>query len=198
MRRVSNPLIPIMLKIQGIKFGKECKFYGMPVIVKTTDSSIKIGSHLTLASDFLSNLVGLYQRCVIVARNGAHIVIGDNVGMSGVTVYSFLRIEIGNNTLIGANTKIIDNDMHPIDSEKRLLNPQNREATQKAEIIIGRNVFIGCNCIILKGVHIGDNSVIGAGSVVTNDVPANSVFAGNPARLIRNAINPRNINSERQ
>lgn len=53
------------------------------------------------------------------------------------------------------------------------------------DTIIGKNVFIGCNALVLKGVHIGDNAVIGAGSVVTKDVPANCVAAGNPAVVVK-------------
>ena len=52
-------------------------------------------------------------------------------------------------------------------------------------IVIGENVFIGCNCLILKGTEIGDNTTIGAGSVVTGKIPANCIAAGNPARVIK-------------
>ncbi len=181
---VSNPLVPIMLKLQGIRYGRKCAFYGIPVIVKKR-GSITIGDRLTLISGFLSNLVGLYQRSVILARDGGRIVIGSDVGMSGVTVYAFKHIEIGDHTKIGANTKIFDSDFHPVDPEYRLKNCDDKEHTKMKETVIGKNVFIGCNCLILKGVHIGDNSVIGAGSVVSKDVPANCVAAGNPAVAVK-------------
>lgn len=187
--RISNPIVPIMMKIQGIKYGTDCKFYGFSVIV-CRHGKIEIGNRLTLISGFLSNLVGLYQRSIIIARDGGEIKIGNHVSMSGVTVYSFKHIEIGDDTSIGANTKILDSDFHPIDPEIRLKDPDNKAHTSMKETIIGKNVFIGCNSLILKGAHIGDNSVIGAGSVVTKDVPSNCIAAGNPAKVIK-SIQPK-------
>ena len=184
MKKPKNIIAPLMLKMQRIKCGKKCKFYGLPIIAKK-DGEIEIGNNLTLASAFLSNMVGLYQRSVIVARNGGVIKIGDNVGMSGVTIYAFKRIEIGDKTLVGANTKIFDSDFHPVDPVYRYANRNDKEHTAMKETIIGKNCFIGCNCLIMKGVHIGDNSVIGAGSVVTKDVPPNCIAAGNPARVVK-------------
>ena len=181
---IANPLVPLMLKIQHIKCGSNCKFFGLPIIV-CHKAQIKMGNRIRVASSALSNLLGLYQRTIIVARNGALIELGDHVCMSGTTIYSYLHIKIGNDVLIGANTKIIDNDMHPVDPEYRLKNCDDKLHTPMKEIVIGNNVFIGCNCLILKGVHIGDNSVIGAGSVVTHDIPADCIAAGNPARIVK-------------
>lgn len=181
---ISNPLAFIMLKLQGIKYGKGCKFYGLPIIIKR-QGTLEIGNRLTLASGFLSNFVGMYQRSVILARDGGRVKIGNDVSMSAVTIYAFKNIEIGDGTLIGANTKIFDSDFHPVDPEWRRKDSNDKEHTRMRETIIGENVFIGCNSLILKGVHIGDNAVIGAGSVVTKDVPPNCVAAGNPAVVIR-------------
>lgn len=181
---ISNPLAPLMLKLQGIKYGKGCKFFGLPVIVKK-GGTITIGDRLTLASGFLSNLVGMYQRSVIVARNGGKITIGNDVSMSAVTIYAFKNIEIGDHTSIGANTKVFDSDFHPVDPVHRLADSDDKEHTLMRETVIGKNVFIGCNALILKGVHIGDNAVIGAGSVVSKDVPANCIAAGNPAKVVK-------------
>ena len=181
---ISNPLAPLMLKLQGVKYGKKCRFFGLPGIVKT-GGNITIGNHFTLASGFLSNLVGMYQRSVILARDGGEIVIGDNVSLSGVTIYSFKRIEIGDNTSIGANTKVFDSDFHPVNPVHRLADSDDKAHTLMKETVIGKNVFIGCNALILKGVHIGDNSVVGAGSVVSKNVPANCIVAGNPAKVVK-------------
>lgn len=181
---ISNPFVPLMLKLQHIPYGKGCKFFELPVIVKA-GGNIKIGSQMTLASSFLSNMIGLWQRSVIIARNGGRIQIGDDVSMSGVTIYAFKHIEIGDHTIIGANTKIFDSDFHPIDPQIRILNEDDKEHTAMKETIIGKNVFIGCNVLILKGVHIGNNSVIDAGSVVSKDVPPDCIAAGNPATIIK-------------
>ena len=182
---ISNPFAHLMLKLQGIKYGKGCKFYGLPVIVKKR-GTIEIGERMTLSSSFLANMVGMYQRSIILARDGGSVKIGNDVGMSAVTVYAFKHIEIGDNTIIGANTKIFDSDFHPVDPAMRLVDTDDKEHTGMKETVIGKNVFIGCNSLVLKGVHIGDNSVIGAGSVVVKDIPANCVAGGNPAKVIKN------------
>ena len=114
---------------------------------------------------------------------GAVIEIGDNVGISGATIYARSRITIGDNTNIGGNVKILDNDFHPIEVEARLADDKRKIGT--APITIGKNCFIGCNAIILKGTELGENCVVGAGAVVSGKFEANSVIVGNPARVIR-------------
>lgn len=91
-------------------------------------AKLKIGENVTIKSSFLSNLVGLYSRTIIVTRApGAEIEIGDNVGISGATIYARKKITIGENTCIGGNCKILDNDFHPIEAEARnkLLRDEN-------------------------------------------------------------------------
>lgn len=177
-------LLPVlMMKIQGIKYGKSCIFKGMPIITKSKNAQMEIGSKCRFRSGILTNLLGLYQRTIIVAKGNGSVKIGEDVGVSGATIYARESIEIGSKTLIGANTKIIDNDFHPIDPEIRFATPGDNIAS--APVKIGTNVFVGCNSLILKGVTIGNNSVIGAGSVVVKDIPANCVAAGNPAKVIK-------------
>jgi acetyltransferase-like isoleucine patch superfamily enzyme len=93
-------------------------------------------------------------------------------------------VEIGAECLLGANVMIVDTDFHPLAAEGRRHN-HHPACIGTAEVVLERNVFVGANSIILKGVRIGENSVIGAGSVVARDVPANSIAAGNPCRLLR-------------
>ena len=102
--------------------------------------------------------------------------------MSGTTIYARKNIEIGDNTLIGANTKIFDNDFHPINIESRNMNVQQKISAKP--IIIGKNCFIGCNAIILKGTILEDGCVVGAGSVVSGIFEKNAIIAGNPAKKI--------------
>ena len=153
---------------------------------------MELGSNVTVKSSFLSNLVGLYSRSIIVTRTAdAVIKIGNYVGISGATIYARKRIEIGDNTCIGGNCKILDNDFHPIDEERRiqLLRDENggeaSEAIPSDDIIIGKNCFIGCNTLILKGTVLGDGCVVGAGAVVCGKFDEKCVLAGNPARVIR-------------
>ena len=170
-------------KLNGVKIGKNVKLIGWPCIFRFPGSAIEIGDDCLIRSNFWSNLIGLYQRTIIIAKRGGVIRIGKNVGISGSTVYAWNSIEIGDNTLIGANCKILDSDLHPIDAEARNIN--NWDEVKTAPIVIGKNCFIGCNSLILKGVHLGDGCVIGAGSVVTKDIPPACVAAGNPAKVIR-------------
>lgn len=173
------------MKLNGVKFGKKLNLFGTPIIFQKKNSQISIGDNCTIKSSFLSNLVGLNHRSIIVTRTeGAKITIGDNVGVSGATIYARKSISIGQNTLIGGNVKILDNDFHALEIEER--NIDNKEKIRTKEIVIGDNCFIGCNSIILKGSVIGNGSVVGAGSVVCGKYPSNVIIAGNPAKVIRN------------
>lgn len=181
----------IIMKATKVSYGKNLLLKGVPVIFNKKGAKLIIGDNVVIKSSFLSNLVGLYSRSIIVTRSSdAKIEIGDNVGISGATIYARKGIYIGDNTCIGGNTKILDNDFHPIEIEKRnaLLFDKNggdSEFIPSKEIYIGKNCFIGCNAIILKGSVIGDGCVVGAGAVVSGKFEENSVIVGNPGRVIR-------------
>lgn len=174
----------IFLKLNHVRFGTRLTLKGIPVIFNKKGASMTIGDNCIIKSSFLSNLVGLYSRTIIVTRvPGASIKIGNNAGISGATIYARSSVTIGDNANIGGNVKILDNDFHPIEVEARLADDKERIGT--APIKIGKNCFIGCNAIILKGSVIGDNCVVGAGAVVSGRFESNSVIAGNPAKVIR-------------
>lgn len=174
----------LIMKINKVKFGKNLNLYGIPVIFKKRGSKLNIGENCTIKSSFLSNLIGLSQRTIIVTRTEeAEISIGNNVGISGATIYARKGVFIGDNTLIGGNVKILDNDFHPLEIEAR--NDDIKEKIRSKEVEIGKNCFVGCNSIILKGSRIGNGSVIGAGSVVSGIFPDNVVIGGNPAKIIK-------------
>lgn len=106
------------------------------------------------------------------------------------------HIEIGAYTAIAPNVTICDNNNHPISPEQRKIMrvyPPGHDSkmwkhSANAPIIIGENCWIGTNVRICKGVTIGDNSIVAACSVVTKDVPANCIVAGNPARIVKTNI----------
>ena len=95
------------------------------------------------------------------------------------TILDCARVDIGTGTLLGPHVQIYT-ATHPID-------PKARAAGKEfaAAVCIGQNVWIGGGAIILPGVHIGDHAVIGAGAVVTKDVPAFAMVVGNPAKVVR-------------
>lgn len=174
----------LVMKATRVRYGKNLCLKGVPVIFNTKGAALSLGDNCIIKSSFLSNLVGLYSRTIIVTRTPeARIVIGDNVGISGATLYARKGIWIGDNTNIGGNVKILDNDFHPLEIEARLAD--DKEKIGASPIRIGKNCFIGCNSIILKGTELGDGCVVGAGAVVSGRFEANTVIAGNPAREIR-------------
>lgn len=98
----------VVMKMTRVKYGKNLLLKGIPVIYNAKGSKLEIGNGVTVKSSFLSNLVGLYSRTIIVTRaTGAVIKIGNNVGISGATIYARDRIEIGDDTMIGGNVKIL-------------------------------------------------------------------------------------------
>ena len=104
--------------MSNVKYGKKLFLKGVPVIFNKNGAELTIGNNCMIKSSFLSNLVGLYSRTIIVTRRpGAYIHIGNNVGISGATIYARKGISIGDNTAVGGNVKILDNDFHPIDWE---------------------------------------------------------------------------------
>ena len=167
--------------LKGVKMGKRVIFNGNPIIHRHHNSTITIGSGCLLNSAKNSIIIGLNRPCSFVTFfNESEISIGKDCGFSGLTVASVKKVSIGNNVIIGANCTIADTDFHHTDPQKRR---QYNDVPSKP-IVIEDNVFIGFNCFILKGVTIGRNSVIGANSVVLNDIPENSIAIGNPCKVI--------------
>jgi acetyltransferase-like isoleucine patch superfamily enzyme len=144
--------------------------------------NISMGNKLLINSSYESNLVGLPFPTILHTQNkNAEIKIGSNVGISGSSIVAATSIIIGDNVIIGGGCGIWDTDFHPIDYRKRLEH-QTKDAISKP-IIIEDNVFIGARSIILKGVTIGSGAVVGAGTVVTKDVPSCSIVFGNPMNI---------------
>lgn len=187
MARFSSQLPKLWLKLNKVQYEKGLRLGGWPFIFRFPQAELTMGKNCTINSSFLSNLIGLYQRTIIVARGQGKICIGDRVGISGTTIYARDLVEIGDNTIIGANCKIFDNDFHSLDVEERNADIYDNLVTRPVHI--GKNVFIGCNTIILKGTVLGDNCIVGAGSVVHGRFEAGCTIAGNPARVIKKKEN---------
>lgn len=150
--------------INRVSLGPGFKFYGLPWVFRHRGSKIAIGERFENRNWLFSNPLGVAHPTIICTwKRGASIKIGRDVGISGGSIVAAEKIEIGDGTLIGANATIIDTDFHPIESPRRRYEVTN---VKSKPVRIGRNVFIGMNCLILKGVNIPDNSVIPAGSVI--------------------------------
>ena len=119
----------------------------------------------------------------------AQITFGDNIVLNrSCYITSVSSITIGNNCLFGPNVFITDHDHGFYDRDSILANqniPPTFRTLSSAPITIGTNCWFGVNTVILKGVHIGDNVVVGSNSVVTGNIPSNCVVAGSPAKIIK-------------
>lgn len=155
----------------------------MPILQKHRQSRLIIGDNLELRSTVRSNPLGPNHPVILSTRSPeAELSIGDHFGMTGGSIVCEQRIVIGHRVTVGTNTIIADTDFHPLEAHQRQVSPLDGTT---APITIEDDVFIGMNCLILKGVMLGNGCVIGAGSVVTRDIPAGVIAAGNPAQVIR-------------
>lgn len=172
-----------MFNLKGVAWGHGWRILGMPMIQRHRGSQIKLGDDLTLRSWASSNPLMPNHAVVLCTRTRTAVIsIGDNCGLTGATLVAAERIEIGDGVLIGANVTIVDTDFHPLSPQERSDDINNGK---HQPVVIESDVFIGMHSLILKGVRVGQGSVIGAGSVVTKDVPPNVIAAGNPAQIVR-------------
>jgi len=178
-------IFPAFLRRKGIDVGAGTVWYGLPILSRFNGSILKIGEGCRLCSRSDATALGVNHAVVLrTLRPQAEIRIGAKVRMSGATVCAMNRVTIGDRCVIGANVTIVDTDFHSLDPSARS-SPQDANLSKSAPVEVGNDVFIGAGSYILKGVTIGDATVIGAGSVVTQSTPAHSIVAGNPARPIR-------------
>ena len=171
----------LLIKRHRVVVGKNFTVHGILKIMDT--GSIRIGDHVTINSGSYYNPVGGVNRTVLATVPGGVIRIGNNCGISHTLIFAAKSVTIEDNVLIGGGCSICDNDFHPLDYEKRMAH--DVEHIHKKPILIKEGAFIGMNSIILKGVTIGKHSIVGAGSVVTKDIPDNEIWAGNPARFVK-------------
>jgi acetyltransferase-like isoleucine patch superfamily enzyme len=173
----------------GVVLGKDVRFYGMPIVRITKGSTIFIGDRVVLCSDSRFTDLGVNHPVVLrTLRAGAQIVIGNDSGLSGSSLCAAISIQLGKECLLGANVTIADTDFHALKPDGRRFNG-NPLDIGAAPVRIEDNVFIGTGALVLKGVTIGMNSVIGAMSVVNKNIDANVIAAGVPARMIREIKN---------
>lgn len=149
-------------------------------LIAVKDASIQLGENVTLRSDSFDYFGGMpFPTTLLIDSLGGAISVGDNCRINGAYIHAKKKIKIGKNCVVAAGTQILDSNGHELISRDRTVG----EDTPKP-IIIGDNVWLCVNSIILKGTTIGDNSVVAANSVVKGNFPANSLIQGNPAKVV--------------
>jgi hypothetical protein len=167
-----------ILKNRGFSFGKNCFIDGMPYVKTTKGSRIFLGNNVTLISNQKHNPLLEHPVSFRTLTPEARIELADHTGISGSNIVCCNHISIGRYTIIGPGTLIYDSEGHDYSPE---VGWSQRKIRTGRAIRIGAKCFIGARCIIMSGVTIGDNCVISAGSVITQDVPAGHKACGNPA-----------------
>ena len=182
-------------RIKGVNFGHNLRICNK--VYLRGYGHISIGNDFVFSSGGCINPICRNIRGAFFSANhNSQILIGDRVGISSSCLWALDHIIIGNDVKIGGDCIIIDNDAHPHDFLKRKADFEKQngintmlETIPVAPIVIEDDVWIGARCIVLKGVHIGARSIIAAGSVVTQNVPADVIAGGNPCRVIRSLNN---------
>jgi acetyltransferase-like isoleucine patch superfamily enzyme len=178
-------LFKLKCRMYGIECGSDLQVFGN-VQIQGMRGCIKLGHRIILVSSSWRCSAAALNHPVRLRTHGemARIILEDRVGLNGTSITSRSKtIRVGANTIIAPNCIIVDSDYHaPWPPETRW---ENSAFERDQDVIIGRNVWIGMNSLVLKGVRIGDNSVLAAGSVVVGDIPSNALAAGCPARVVK-------------
>ena len=187
LRRFDHIMCIQYCRTKGVCFvPKHTRFDGRAVLKFHPGSRIEIGPHFRCVS---SKQIGMENSVCskIVVHGDGRLCIGHHTGMTNSTINCHESITIGNYVNIGAGCVIADSDFHSLDWRDRM---DDTDITKKrnAPVVIKDLAFIGMHSIILKGVTIGEKSIIGAGSVVSRCVPDGEIWAGNPARFVKKAI----------
>ena len=179
---LGSPLWKTLIRMRSVHTGRRCTFIGRLGLNRKRGSLIRLGDDVVLCSSGMANPVAEGGRCRLATlAPEASIIIHDRVGMSSTVICCASEVEIGEDTIIGGGTIIMDTDFHLRRSDGSW---STDPGAVSGPVYVGKRCFIGARVIILKGVTIGDGAVVGAGSVVTKDIPAMAIAAGNPAKVI--------------
>lgn len=145
---------------------------------KNTDISVVSSGKI-----FCGNKNYISDGATICAQNGAKIILGSNNFFNkNLYMVAYCSVKIGDNTIFGPNVIVVDHDHIFLDAHELIC----KQGFISKPVTIGSNVWIGGNVTICKGVTIGDRVVVGANSVVTNDLTSDGLYAGVPAKKIKN------------
>lgn len=179
--RINRALNAHVLKTQNVVHGAGLQINGRIKVVNW--GKIRIGERFRVNSGRNYNIIGGDTRTNLIVKKNGELEIHNNVGISNSTIVCARRVCIEDDVRIGGGCKIYDTDFHSIHYADRMCAEDPGIKTE--EVLIKRGAFIGAHSIILKGVQIGEKSVVGAGSVVRRSIPDNEIWGGNPAVFIR-------------
>ncbi len=168
--------------IHGVNLARFPKIYG--TLFVRNRGHLSIGSNVTITSGLSFSPIGGNTKTVLYVLKTGSLKIGNGVGISNACLFSAVDITVEDDVLIGGGVQIYDTDFHSVKFDARMRS-ENDCDVKSAPVLIKKGAFIGAHSIILKGVTVGENSVIGAGSVVTRDIPSSEIWAGNPATFIK-------------
>jgi len=170
-----------LLKYRNVEFVQFPIISGALVI--SGWGKVSFGEGVKINSSFRSNPVGISNKTAFFISHKAKITICDNVGISNSLFYARESITVEENVLIGGGCQFFDTDFHSLNFEDRVFNGDNN--VNNSPICIKKGAFIGASTIVLKGVTVGERSIVAAGSVVTKNIPADEIWGGSPAKMIR-------------
>lgn len=177
---------PIMFQSAGATIGSKFTAYNRVYLKFYKGAKLTIGDNFTLFSGDTINPIAKNIKASFFLNNNAELIIGNHVGMSSPTIRCNEKITIGDNVRLGALVTILDTDSHSLNYlDRRIGGETDKRNTKNKPVIIEDDALIGAYSIILKGSHIGARSIIGAGSVVAGDIPADCIAAGNPCKVIK-------------
>lgn len=191
---ILNRLIDASLRCYRIFYsgykGAQFKKCGKNIIIKPTVNQIRGAKFIRVGDDaFIGRgvqMLAIEEYKLTGQKFTPEITIGNNSSIGDFShITSINRIVLGNNVRMGKNVLISDNAHGASDFKLMAIAPNYRPLVSKGPVVIEDNVWIGEKSSILPGVHIGRSAIIGAGSVVTKDIPAYAVAGGNPAKVIK-------------
>lgn len=168
---------------KGVKCGKGFESQGS--IFVSNKGKIDIADNVRINSSPTSNPIGVGTRMYFQVLKDGMVSIGSGTRISNSAITCSERVQIGKNVRIGAGCKIYDTDFHSLNYIARTTSPEQCATVKHKPVVIEDYAFIGAGSYILKGSKVGFASVIGAGSVVCGVVPPFTIWAGNPAKFIR-------------
>lgn len=184
MKSLNNLYNKILFNHKKVEVGCDLTINGRLLI--RGRGKIVIGDSVRINSGMFYNPIGGDERTIFMTQKSGNIILGNGVAISNCAIVSADCIIIEDDVMLGGGCKIYDTDFHSINYEERIQDFD--PGIKHAGIRIKKGAFLGAHVIVLKGVTIGTRSVIGAGSVVTKNIPDFEIWAGNPARFVRKIV----------